>query len=76
MNILNIRLLSHFLYVWILEFGLRKHEWKLVISQLFCIFIDENQWVIKAQAMIIKDKITEFFCIVEEFNKNLDSEIQ
>ena len=26
--------------------------------------------------MITKDKVTEFFCIVDEFNKNLDSEMQ
>ena len=59
------------------EFGIRKVLKKLVIPLIICTFIGENQQVTnKDKAMITKDKVTEIFCIIDEFNRNLNSELE
>ena len=59
------------------EFGIRKVLKKLVISLIICTFIGDNQQVTnKVKAMITKDKVTEIFCIIDEFNKNLNTELE
>ena len=59
------------------EFGIRKALKKLVIPLIICTFIGENQQVTnKDKAMITKDKVTEIFCIIDEFNRNLNSELE
>ncbi len=47
----------------------------MVILPVFCIFMSENQTNIKRQAMIAKEKVTEIFCIIDEFDKNLSGEL-
>ena len=59
------------------EFGIRKVLKKLVISLIICTFIGDNQQVTnKVKTMITKDKVTEIFCIIDEFNKNLNTELE
>ncbi len=54
----------------------KKSQIKLVISLFICIFIAVNKQVTKQKAMIAKDKITEIFCIIDEFDKNLNEELK
>ena len=64
-------------FVILREFGIRKVLKKLVISLIICTFIGDNQQVTnKVKAMITKDKVTEIFCIIDEFNKNLNTELE
>ena len=48
----------------------------MVIALIICIFIAENKQVTKQKAMITNDKITEIFCIIDEFDKNLNEELK
>ncbi len=57
------------------QFGIRKRYKKLVILQVFRIFIAENQINTRMQAMITNNKIIETFCGIDEFCKNFDAEI-
>ncbi|ERJ81291.1 hypothetical protein HMPREF0653_00003 [Prevotella disiens JCM 6334 = ATCC 29426] len=67
----------HFFFKKVREFGIRKALKKLVISLIICTFIGDNQQVTnKDKAMITKDKVTEIFCIIDEFNRNLNSELE
>ena len=47
---------------------------KLVVSQIFCIFIGENQLVTKIFDMTTDYKVTELFYIIDEFCKHFDAE--
>ena len=49
---------------------------KLVVSQIFCIFIDENQLVTKIFDMTTDYKVTELFCIIDEFCKHFMQKMQ
>ena len=46
----------------------------MVVSQIFCIFIDENQLVTKIFDMSTDYKVTELFYIIDEFCKHFDAE--
>ena len=46
----------------------------MVITELFCAFKPDKQIVTKLTTMITKDKVTEIFCIIDEFDKNFDFE--
>ena len=48
----------------------------MVISLIICIFIAVNKQVTKQKAMITNDKVTEIFCIIDEFDKNLNEELK
>ena len=48
----------------------------MVITELFCVFKSDKQIVTKLTAMITKDKVTEIFCIIDEFDKNFDLELK
>ena len=48
----------------------------MVIALIICIFIAVNKQVTKQKAMITNDKITEIFCIIDEFDKNLNEELK
>ncbi len=48
---------------------------KLVISLYSCTIISDFQIVVNLIAMIIKDKITENFCIADDFCKDFDVKI-
>ena len=48
----------------------------LVITGLFCIFKSDKQIITKLTTMITKDKVTEIFCIIDEFDKNFDLELK
>ena len=48
----------------------------MVITELFCIFKSDKQTVTKLTTMITKDKVTEIFCIIDEFDKNIELELQ
>lgn len=64
-------------FITLREFGIKKAFKKLVISLIICTFIGDNQQVTnKVKAMITKDKVTEIFCMIDEFNKNLNSELE
>ena len=41
----------------------------------FCNYIFENQNLQNSQTMITKDKVIEIFCIIDEFDKNLNVEL-
>lgn len=54
----------------------KKFPKKLVILLLFCNFIFVNQITYNISiAMITTNKVTEIFCILDEFCKNLDAEL-
>ena len=57
------------------QFGIRKFPKKLVISLLFCSFMLEINNLQTRVAMIVTDKVTEIFCILDEFCKNLNAEL-
>ena len=46
----------------------------MVVSQIFCTFIGENQLVTKTFDMTTDYKVTELFCIIDEFCKHYDAE--
>ena len=46
----------------------------MVVSQIFCIFIGENQLVTKIFDMTTDYKVTELFYIIDEFCKHFDAE--
>ena len=48
----------------------------MVITELFCVFKSDKQIVTKLTTMITKDKVTEIFCIIDEFDKNFESELK
>ncbi len=48
----------------------------MVITELFCVFKSDKQTVTKLTTMITKDKVTEIFCIIDEFDKNFDLELK
>ena len=48
----------------------------MVITELFCAFKSDKQIVAKLTTMITKDKVTEIFCIIDEFDKNFDLELK
>ena len=48
----------------------------MVITGLFCIFKSDEQIITKLITMITKDKVTEIFCIIDEFDKNFDLELK
>ena len=48
----------------------------MVITELFCVFKSDKQIVTKLTTMIAKDKVTEIFCIIDEFDKNFDLELK
>ena len=48
----------------------------MVITELFCVFKSDKQIVTKLTTMITKDKVTEIFCIIDEFDKNFDLELK
>lgn len=48
----------------------------MVITELFCIFKSDKQINTKLITMITNDKVTEFFCIIDEFDKNFDIELK
>ena len=48
----------------------------MVITELFCVFKSDKQIVAKLTTMITKDKVTEIFCIIDEFDKNFDLELK
>ena len=48
----------------------------MVIALIICIFISVNKQVTKQKTMITNDKITEIFCIIDEFDKNLNEELR
>ena len=56
------------------ELGIRNVCKKLVISLYFCNFIVENQLITTNITMITKDKITEIFCIADDFCKEFELE--
>ena len=56
------------------ELGIRNVCKKLVISLYFCNFIVENQSITTNITMITKDKITEIFCIADDFCKEFELE--
>ena len=56
------------------ELGIRNVCKKLVISLYFCNFIVENQSITINITMITKDKITEIFCIADDFCKEFELE--
>lgn len=58
------------------QFGIRKRYKKLVILQVFRIFIAVNQIYTRIQAMITNNKTIEIFCAIDEFCKNFDAEIE
>ena len=41
---------------------------------MFCIFVGENQLVTKIFDMTTDCKVTELFCIIDEFCKHFDAE--
>ena len=47
---------------------------KLVVSQVFCTFIGENQTVTKIFDMTTDYKVTELFCVIDEFCKHFEAE--
>ena len=47
---------------------------KLVVLQMFCIFIGENQLFTNIFDMPTDYKVTELFCIIDEFCKHFDAE--
>lgn len=47
---------------------------KLVIIALFCNFNSDKQRITKQTPMITEDKVTEIFCVIDEFCKNFDAE--
>lgn len=57
------------------RFGIRKTPNKLVISLLFCNCIVEKSITYKHVAIITTDKVTEIFCVLDDFCKNLDTEL-
>ena len=46
----------------------------MVVSQTFCTFIGENQLVTNIFDMTTDYKVTELFCIIDEFCKHFDAE--
>ena len=56
------------------ELGIRNVCKKLVISLYFCNFIVENQSITINITIITKDKITEIFCIADDFCKEFELE--
>ncbi len=48
----------------------------MVITELFCAFKSDKQIVAKLTTMITKDKVTEIFCIIDEFDENFDLELK
>ena len=48
----------------------------MVITELFCAFKPDKQIVTKLTTMITKDKVTEIFCVIDEFDKNSDLELK
>ena len=48
----------------------------MVITELFCVFKSDKQIVAKLTTMITKDKVTEIFCVIDEFDKNFDLELK
>ena len=56
------------------ELGIRNVCKKLVISLYFCNFMVENQTITINITMITKDKITEIFCIADDFCKEFELE--
>ena len=65
---------AHTLDIWFTHFGIRNSLKKLVVSQIFCIFIGENQLVTKIFDMTTDYKVTELFYIIDEFCKHFDAE--
>ena len=49
------------------QFGIRIVHKKLVVSQIFCIFIGDLQQVTNIFDMTTDYKVTELFCIIDEF---------
>ena len=45
-------------------------ELKVGITELFCILKSDKQVITESIAMITKDKVTENFCLIDEFDKN------
>ena len=43
---------------------------------MFCVFKSDKQIVTRLMTMITKDKVTEIFCIIDEFDKNFDLELK
>ena len=56
------------------ELGIRNVCKKLVISLYFCNFMVENQTITINITMITKNKITEIFCIADDFCKEFELE--
>ena len=56
------------------QFGIRIVHKKLVVSQIFCTFIGDLQQVTNIFDMTTDYKVTELFCIIDEFCKHFDAE--
>ena len=56
------------------QFGIRIVHKKLVVSQIFCTFMVELQQVTNLFDMTTDYKVTELFCIIDEFCKHFDAE--
>ena len=63
-----------FLLYYIPQFGIRIVHKKLVVSQIFCTFIGDLQQVTNIFDMTTDYKVTELFCIIDEFCKHFDAE--
>ena len=58
------------------QFGIRIVHKKLVVSQIFCTFMGELQQVTNLFDMTTDYKVTELFCIIDEFCKHFEAEFQ
>ena len=60
------------------QFGIRstrtKEDKKLVVSRNFCTFVSINQSITKTTIMTTDYKVTELFCIIDEFCKLFEAE--
>ena len=69
-----LRILCLFLKLLLPQFGIKRVYKKLVVSQIFCIFMDELQQVTNLFDITTDCKATELFCIIDEFCKHFDAE--
>lgn len=60
------------------QFGIRstitKEDKKLVVSWKFCTFVSVNQSITKTIIMTTDYKVTELFCIIDDFSKLFEAE--
>ena len=66
--------LNQFASFYLPQFGIRIVHKKLVVSQIFCAFIGDLQQVTNIFDMTTDYKVTELFCIIDEFCKHFDAE--